>query len=617
MAAADATSDDSLYPIAVLIDELRNEDVQLRLNSIKKLSTIALALGIERTRSELIPFLTDTIYDEDEVLLALAEQLGALTPLVGGPEFVHCLLPPLESLATVEETVVRDKAVESLRLISEQHSPSDLETYFVPLLRRLASGDWFTSRTSACGLFSVAYSKVSHNVKGELRATFRMLCQDDTPMVRRAAASKLGEFARVVEVEWLKADLIPMFVLLAQDEQDSVRLLAVEACVSMAELLQQEDVEQLVMPTLRQCAEDKSWRVRYMVADKFTELQKAVGPEISKQDLVSAFQVRIIVFSQRSKLSQFVLKALLKDPEAEVRAAAAHKVRDFCQALDPAFRENLIMNQILPCVKELVSDANQHVKSALAAVIMGLSPILGKDNTIEHLLPLFLTQLKDECPEVRLNIISNLDCVNSVIGIQQLSQSLLPAIVELAEDSKWRVRLAIIEYMPLLAGQLGVEFFDEKLNTLCMAWLVDHVYAIREAATNNLKKLVEKFGVEWAQSTVIPKVLAMARDQNYLHRMTCLFCINVLSEACGQDVTGKVLLPTVISMANDNVANVRFNVAKSLQKLTPRMEAQATHSAIKPVLDKLITDTDVDVKYFASEALAGKLNCNSLWLKIN
>lgn len=119
----------------------------------------------------------------------------------------------------MEETVVRDKAVESLRLISEQHSPSDLETYFVPLLRRLASGDWFTSRTSACGLFSVAYSKVSHNVKGELRATFRMLCQDDTPMVRRAAASKLGEFARVVEVEWLKADLIPMFVLLAQDEQ--------------------------------------------------------------------------------------------------------------------------------------------------------------------------------------------------------------------------------------------------------------------------------------------------------------------------------------------------------------------------------------------------------------
>ena len=76
-----------------------------------------------------------------------------------------------------------------------------------------------------------------------------------------------------------------------QDEQDSVRLLAVEACVSISGLLQTEDVEQLVMPTLRQCAEDKSWRVRYMVADKFTDLQKAVGPEITKTDLVPAFQV--------------------------------------------------------------------------------------------------------------------------------------------------------------------------------------------------------------------------------------------------------------------------------------------------------------------------------------
>lgn len=54
---------------------------QLRLNSIKKLSTIALALGEERTRTELIPFLTETIYDEDEVLLALAEQLGTFTSM--------------------------------------------------------------------------------------------------------------------------------------------------------------------------------------------------------------------------------------------------------------------------------------------------------------------------------------------------------------------------------------------------------------------------------------------------------------------------------------------------------------------------------------------------------
>ncbi|KAM7332906.1 hypothetical protein ACRRTK_006226 [Alexandromys fortis] len=275
----------------------------------------------------------DTIYDEDEVLLALAEQLGTFTTLVGGPEYVHCLLPPLESLATVEETVVRDKAVESLRAISHEHSPSDLEAHFVPLVKRLAGGDWFTSRTSACGLFSVCYPRVSSAVKAELRQYFRNLCSDDTPMVRRAAASKLGEFAKVLELDNVKSEIIPMFSNLASDEQDSVRLLAVEACVNIAQLLPQEDLEALVMPTLRQAAEDKSWRVRYMVADKFTELQKAVGPEITKTDLVPAFQ------------------NLMKDCEAEVRAAASHKVKEFCENLSADCRENVIMTQILPCIK--------------------------------------------------------------------------------------------------------------------------------------------------------------------------------------------------------------------------------------------------------------------------
>ena len=43
--------------------------------------------------------------------------------------------------------------------------------------------------------------------------------QDDTPMVRRAAAGKIGDFAKVVEMEHLKAEIIPMFLGLANDEQ--------------------------------------------------------------------------------------------------------------------------------------------------------------------------------------------------------------------------------------------------------------------------------------------------------------------------------------------------------------------------------------------------------------
>jgi serine/threonine-protein phosphatase 2A regulatory subunit A len=41
-------------------------------------------------------------------------------------------------------------------------------------------------------------------------------------MVRRAAASKLGEFAKVVEMEYLKSDIIPLFTTLASDEQVAI-----------------------------------------------------------------------------------------------------------------------------------------------------------------------------------------------------------------------------------------------------------------------------------------------------------------------------------------------------------------------------------------------------------
>jgi serine/threonine-protein phosphatase 2A regulatory subunit A len=51
----------------------------------------------------------ESIDDEDEVLLTLAGELGDFVEYIGGPSFAHILLQPLENLAAVEETMVRDK----------------------------------------------------------------------------------------------------------------------------------------------------------------------------------------------------------------------------------------------------------------------------------------------------------------------------------------------------------------------------------------------------------------------------------------------------------------------------------------------------------------------------
>ncbi len=127
--------------------------------------------------------------DEDEVLLALAEELKHFPEYIG-TEQAHLLLPLLESLASVEETVVRDKAVEAAVQIVSRLSEAQLVDHVVPLIKRLGAGDWFTPRTSACGLFAQCYGQVQNEaVKKELRALYNQLVHDDTPMVRRAAAA--------------------------------------------------------------------------------------------------------------------------------------------------------------------------------------------------------------------------------------------------------------------------------------------------------------------------------------------------------------------------------------------------------------------------------------------
>ncbi|GAB7346432.1 hypothetical protein MBLNU457_5129t1 [Dothideomycetes sp. NU457] len=604
----DASSqNDELYPIAVLIDELKHDDVLLRLNAIRRLSTIALALGTERTRDELIPFLDESVEDEDEVLTALSDELGGFVEYVGGPEHAHVLLSPLENLASIEEPLVREKAVESLNKICEQLNEQQVEQYFIPLTFRLSKADWFTSKISATGLYTTPYQKSDQESQIKLRQQYAQLVHDDTPMVRRQAATNMAKFVRAMPADIVIEQMIPLFQHLANDDQDSVRLLTVEVLIAIAEVIpkEQQSSHGVLLSSLRSLFEDKSWRVRYMVADKFEKIAKAVDDEVVSRDLVPAF-----------------IK-LLKDAEAEVRSAIAGQIPGFCSLVD----KEVLLQEIMPAVEDLVSDSSQHVRASFGNQISGLAPILGRQETTDHLLPMFLQMLKDDFPDVRLNIISKLDLVNNVIGIDLLSQALLPAIVNLAEDKQWRVRLAIIQHVPLLASQLGVKFFDEKLSNLCMSWLGDTVFSIREASVQNLKKLTEVFGVEWANEAIIPKVANMAGHPNYLYRMTTCFAVSTLTPALSLPVIVESILPILQTLTGDQIPNIRFNVAKSyaviidsLKRLPDSNETlitmekegkpmkgsergdQIIREEVLPTLERLTNDEDVDVRFFASAA---------------
>lgn len=166
------------------------------------------------------------------------------------------------------------QAVESLNKICEQLSQKQVEDYFIPLTVRLSKADWFTSKISATGLYNTPYKMADPQSQEGLRQQFGQLVHDDTPMVRRQAATEMAKFVKSMPANIVIEEMIPLFQHLASDDQDSVRLLTVDILIAIAEGVpkEQQSSHGVLLTSLRSLFEDKSWRVRYMVADRFEKV---------------------------------------------------------------------------------------------------------------------------------------------------------------------------------------------------------------------------------------------------------------------------------------------------------------------------------------------------------
>jgi serine/threonine-protein phosphatase 2A regulatory subunit A len=121
-----------------------------RIASIKNLATISIALGKERTRNELLPYIMDLMDDDEEILIVMAEALnGSFLEYVGGPLFAPHLFKPLERLCELEETTVRNKAVESIKNIFSLVNIKDLKQQIIQMIERLMNGETYASKLAA------------------------------------------------------------------------------------------------------------------------------------------------------------------------------------------------------------------------------------------------------------------------------------------------------------------------------------------------------------------------------------------------------------------------------------------------------------------------------------
>lgn len=592
---------EDLYQIALLIDQLKHDDVQLRVTASKSIVKIAHALGPERTRDELIPFLTESIDDEDDVILVIAEKLGELSKYVGGNDHVHILLCPLEFLISGEESTVRDKALRSIEAVVGAMSSEHVEIYLLPMLKKLAQRDWYTSRASATSLFHLVYPVASEQVKKELEAIFLELCEDDTPTVRRVASQHIVSMLKLLKSPKAVNDYMGIIKKFARDDQDSIRIQVIPICIALSEAALSEPNQ--LLPTILAIAGDRSWRVRWCMAHQLHDLLDGITSSFSGGDVGAVIKSLSATFG-----------SLLNDTEAEVRAAAASHLYKVAKCMDKVD----ILSNVIPIAQRLVTDGSEFVRAYFATEVNYLASLLGRDDTVQYLLPMVLLLFRDEASEVRLNVISNLTVINDVVGIELLGQSLLPAISELAQDGKWRVRLAVIEHLPVFAKQLGKEFFTDKLSVLCTAWLSDDVFSIRKAAAANFTELSRTFGEDWTREHIIPAIEKLYSNKiKFSQRMTALYASQVLLPILSAEIVESKIIPVLISLSHDPIPNVRFTVAKTVQTiLVPQKNADSDSgranlcdnanivSMIIPVLRRLSNDLDRDVRFYASQVLS-------------
>lgn len=135
--------------------------------------------------------------------------------------------------------------MESLVQVGKTMPGATIQEHFVPLVKRLAAGDFFTSRISAAGLFATIYPSTPPPIRPALRKQYEQLAKDDMPMVRSAAFAHMPALAEALEKDVLISELSPLFNELSSDVQESVREMAVGNVVKMVKFMSPEEASRL------------------------------------------------------------------------------------------------------------------------------------------------------------------------------------------------------------------------------------------------------------------------------------------------------------------------------------------------------------------------------------
>ena len=538
---------------------------------------ISLALGRERTRKELLPYLKSCIdEEEDEIIIELAKVLSNFIDCIGGKQYIKELLNLLEIILTIDDHFVRLEILNTIKSVVKQIGKvSEIESDLINIINNLYNSEDINQKKSAMNLLIFLYKDLNSNNKAVALNYFDKFLIDNNISVKKELLNEITEISLELSIDYIKK----MINVILKDKNDSMRIDIVNIMMSIRNHKNINEFIETIYDLIPKLSEDTNWRVRLTVSDKLNDF-------LNFPNIDNNFK----------KISTNIFAKLLEDPEAEIRNICCLRLVEITKTL----KEENNFDKILQNLRKLEKDQKNFVKGALASNVLKICELIGPKKTNDYVFPIFLTLIKDENIEIRMSLINNLSELNKVIEINNIIESIMPPIKEISANKSWRVRIQIMEIVPVLAKLFNQHLFMTNIFPICITSLMDSVFSIREASCKLFVTIYKDTKNEEFEKKLLEKLNELCLSSSYLLRNTALvyikFYIEKLDDKIYLDFFEKKLVGIVFNLSKDKIANVRINCAFILNKIKNiKFKDSKINGEINNIIEILKKDKDGDV----------------------
>lgn len=659
-----------MEPLELFLEQLETDHAETRVDAMRRCFVVANAIGREATLTKLVPFLAQHIArraelsaelsnaaavptgteEDDEILLILAEQLGQMVfcGLIPGYRALS-VLPILERLAGVEETVVRDKAVESINgiipllLVDNKSVPGKEEEearmscarsapgLVLAMMKRMATADWFTAKVSACSVLpcvyqffngmksSASFAKLSgmgfddninggdsgagaasvEGTKSELRQMYRALSEDDTPMVRRGAGKNLARYSEAVaklpygKKGSISGPVAHEFVIPGGKDESLIKK-------TVSQDLKNKVYEEVV-PIYQALCNDEQDSVRLMAVSSSGSIGCALGLDGGMCSDV----VLPIIKDGASDLSWRVRSHLAKDFAVVARSQGFH---------ESARKTEL--SSVFESYSSLLKDVETQVRGSAVENIARMAQLGGAELFKIHIAPLLPGLVDDQAVEIRSKLANTImDCCDesicTALADKVILQDLKPCLECFLNDEFPEVQLHILTKLSRVTRLLNQ--MDVVVQSI-VAMSKASNWRVREAVGLLLPHLAEARGVSYFQEQLLDVWMKLLMDQVADVRSSCVNGMPKLLSVTGSAWIQREIMGRYVSIYDDSISYLtRITVLRSFSRLATEQKSLSKDLGQEIGIQLLrgLDDRVVNVRMVAArgmEEMAGALD---------